>query len=710
MASRSPSTTESNAANPSDLGIRSSGHFPEWLATASISRVFTTYQTNRLFFVGLTEEGRLSGFERLFDRPMGLHAAPDRLTMATRYQIRELVNVLPDGATHEGYDRVYVPRRSHVTGALDAHDVHRDADGEILFVNTRYSCLARPSDTHSFRPVWQPSFLSKLVPEDRCHLNGLATDDAGRPRYVTAVSRSDVAAAWRDRRTSGGIVIDVDTGEIVADGLSMPHSPRLHNGYLYLVNAGTGNLGRVDPNTGDFEPIAFCPGYGRGLAFHGDYALVGLSKPRRSRAFQGLDLDDALNAKDVDAKCGLFVIELSTGRTAHWMEFTSIIEEIYDVQVLPGVRRPMALGFKSDEIQRFITMETGDGPVQHHLSLDDAPDASDARSEGDGAPASASLAASLELPEQATGGRRISGNRPYQFDAASFTARQAVEGAAPLLPGRFKRQVRAGVLPPDTPLTGILARHGNDLVGLAAAAGDRDSSRVAVHAMGVLPDHRGQGIGTAMLERLEDAARAEGADRMEARYRSTVPGAAAIERVFEKRRWQPPSRVRRLYGGGRDLVTDAFRSRLPDDVPEGEAFPWTALSPPARKDIQLRLTGPSPTVPRALSPFQMPDRVVPDCSVGVRHDGQVAGWMITHRAGQDVLQFTCLYANPNLRGTGTGPALLGLAIRRYLEETHLPRCIWMVDAEKKRMQQYVERRLAPVIDSTADEIAVHKPL
>jgi predicted GNAT family acetyltransferase len=106
----------------------------------------------------------------------------------------------------------------------------------------------------------------------------------------------------------------------------------------------------------------------------------------------------------------------------------------------------------------------------------------------------------------------------------------------------------------------------------------------------------------------------------------------------------------------------------------------------------------------------MPDRVVPDCSVGVRHDEQVAGWMITHRAGPDVLQFTCLYANPTLRGTGTGPALLGLAIRRYLEETDLPRCIWMVDAEKKRMQQYVERRLAPVIDSTADEIAVHKPL
>jgi len=709
MASPSSPTP---ASRSTDLGLRSSGHFPEWLAAAGISLVFTTYQTNRLFFVGLTPDGRLSGFERLFDRPMGLHATPDRLTMATRYQIRELVNVLPPDETHEGYDRVYVPRRTHVTGALDAHDVHRAPDGEILFVNTRYSCLARPSDTHSFRPVWQPPFLSSLVPEDRCHLNGLATDSAGRPRFVTAVSRSDVAAAWRDRREDGGIVIDVETGEIVADGLSMPHSPRLHEGDLYLVNAGTGELGRLDRDTGTFDPIAFCPGYGRGLAFHDGYALVGLSKPRRSRTFQGLALDDALRSKDVDPKCGLFVIELSTGRTAHWMEFTSIIEEIYDVQVLPGVRRPMALGFKSDEIQRFITMETDDGPVQHRIALDDAPAASEARpeAEGDGAPAEASLPTSLELPRPATGGRRLSGHRPYRLEVTSFTARQAIEGAAPLLPGRFKRQVRAGLLPPEAPLIGVLARHGTDLIGVSVAAADPDAAQATVHAVGVLPDFRGQGLGTALLARLEDAVRSRGAECLAARYRSTVPGAAAIERLFEKRRWQPPTRVRRLYGGRRDRVTAPFRDRLSEALPRGTAFPWTALSPSERQDIQRRLKGPSPAVPRALSPFQMPGRIEADCSLGVRHEDRVAGWMITHRAGQDVLQFTCLYVAPDLRGAGTGPALLGMAIRRYLDETDRPRCVWMVDADKKRMQRYVERRLAAVIDSTADEIAVRKPL
>lgn len=252
--------------------------------------------------------------------------------------------------------------------------------------------------------------------------------------------------------------------------------------------------------------------------------------------------------------------------------------------------------------------------------------------------------------------------------------------------------------------------NGRDLIGVSVAAVSPDGSQGSVHAVGVLPDFRGQGLGTALLAGLEAAARSRGADRLVARYRSTVPGAAAIERLLEKRGWPPPARVRRLYGGRRDQVTVPFRDRLAEEVPRGDAFPWTALSASERQDIQLRLTGPSPTVPRALSPFRMPGRVEVDCSLGVRHEGRVAGWMITHRAGEDVLQFTGLYVDPDLRGTGTGPALLEMAIRRYLDETDRPRCVWMVDADKKRMQRYVERRLASVIDSTADEIAARKSL
>jgi uncharacterized protein (TIGR03032 family) len=82
-------------------------------------------------------------------------------------------------------------------------------------------------------------------------------------------------------------VIDVASSEIVASGFSMPHSPRLYDGKLWLLNSGAGEFGVVDPVDGTFTPVCFCPGYARGLAFIGRYAVIGLSRPRRSQALPG---------------------------------------------------------------------------------------------------------------------------------------------------------------------------------------------------------------------------------------------------------------------------------------------------------------------------------------------------------------------------------------------------------------------------------------
>jgi uncharacterized protein (TIGR03032 family) len=344
------------------LEIRASRHFLSWLAEAGLSLAFTTYQTNRLFLVGLKSDTRLSVFERHFDRPMGLCATPERLWMSTRWQLWRLDDALPPGERHQGFDRLYVPRQAHTTGDLDVHDIAVAADGRVIFVNTAYSCLAMPSERYSFAPLWQPPFVSRLAPEDRCHLNGLALAN-GRPAFVTAVSRSDVAAGWRERRHEGGCLIDVASGEIVLGDLSMPHSPRLHGDRLWLLNSGTGELGWADCERGRFEPVAFCPGFLRGLAFAGDFAVVGLSKPRQDRTFTGLALDASLREKDAEARCGLWVIDTKSGVVAHWLELEGVVAELYDVQVLPGVRRPTALGFKSDEIRRLITIDTGARPV-----------------------------------------------------------------------------------------------------------------------------------------------------------------------------------------------------------------------------------------------------------------------------------------------------------------------------------------------------------
>ena len=155
---------------------------------------------------------------------------------------------------------------SHTTGDIDAHELGVDAKDRLIFVNTKYSCLATLDPVHSFKPVWKPQFISKLAPEDRCHLNGLAMQ-SGAPRYVTAVSRCDVVDGWRERRHEGGILIDVENDRVVTEELSMPHSPRLNAGVLWVLDSGRGDLSRVDPKSGKREKVAFCPGFARGLSF-----------------------------------------------------------------------------------------------------------------------------------------------------------------------------------------------------------------------------------------------------------------------------------------------------------------------------------------------------------------------------------------------------------------------------------------------------------
>ncbi len=344
------------ATGTPQLEITCSRQFPEWMAERRVSLAFTTYQTGKLFMIGLQPNGRLSIFERTFNRCMGLYGDGQTLWMSTLYQLWRLENIVAPGElVDDGYDRLYVPQVGYTTGDVDAHDIVVTDDGRVVFANTLFNCLATISHTHSFAPLWMPPFISKLAAEDRCHLNGIALD-RGTPRFVTTVSQSDIVDGWRDRRRDGGCVIDVESNELVASGLSMPHSPRLYRDQLWLLNSGTGDFGRIDRATGRFEPLAFCAGYLRGMAFTDDFAVVGLSQPRENKTFTGLALDDNLAKRDAEARCGLQVIDLRTMDVVHWLRIEGVVTELYDVVVLPNVMRPMLLGFKSDEIRRTISI------------------------------------------------------------------------------------------------------------------------------------------------------------------------------------------------------------------------------------------------------------------------------------------------------------------------------------------------------------------
>jgi uncharacterized protein (TIGR03032 family) len=325
--------------------------FADWIERSGGSIAITTYQAGKVALVGWN--GRQVHFTmRQFERPMGLAVDGSRMALATQTQLLLLTDaplLAPDYLDHGRYDALYLPRVAYHTGPINLHDLA--FSGETLWaVNTRFGCLITPSADFSFVPRWQPHFLTQLAPEDRCHLNGLATI-AGRPAFVTALGRTDIPRGWVPTKATGGILMHVDSNEIVMDGLCMPHSPRWHDGKLWLLNSGLGELSIVDPQRGSHSTVAALPGYVRGLHFVGPYALIGLSKVRTKHIFDGLPVQKRYDK----LLCGVAIVDTRDGRTLGTFEFTEAAEELYDVAFLPGVQRPTIFNPRREETEQAVT-------------------------------------------------------------------------------------------------------------------------------------------------------------------------------------------------------------------------------------------------------------------------------------------------------------------------------------------------------------------
>jgi uncharacterized protein (TIGR03032 family) len=278
---------------------------------------------------------------------MGLAVDGSRLALGTRKEVwflRNAPDIAPQVEPAGQHDACFLPRSSHITGDIGIHEVAWVAD-ELWIVSTRFSCLCTLDPDYSFVPRWRPPFISALAAEDRCHLNGLAIVDA-RPKYATALGTTDERDGWRADKPHGGCIIDIPSGEFVTRGLSMPHSPRWHEGKLWVLESGTGSVVLVDLATGKRETVATVPGFTRGLAIAGPYAFVGLSKIRPTSAMDGVPLADRRD----QLRCGIAVIDLHSGQTVASLDFQSAVEEIFDAQLLPGARFPEVVGFQKDSL------------------------------------------------------------------------------------------------------------------------------------------------------------------------------------------------------------------------------------------------------------------------------------------------------------------------------------------------------------------------
>ena len=327
--------------------------FSELLRRLGVSLAVSTYQSGRLILVRAETATTLNTHFRMFRSPMGIAVGNGRMTIGTETAVWDYRNVPAVTAHLEPagkHDACFLPRKMHVTGDIRIHEIGYAA-GELWIVNTRFSTLCTLDEASSFVPRWRPPFVTHLAAEDRCHLNGMAIVE-NRVRFVTALGITNTAGGWREKKASGGVLLDVDSGDVVLHGLSMPHSPRMYEGRFFFLESGKGTIATADLKTGRVETIAELPGFTRGLAFAGPFAFVGLSQVRESNIFGGIPLTERV----AERECGVWAVDLRSGKIAAFLRFEGDVREIFDVQVLHGIHYPELLEITSPLVSTSFTL------------------------------------------------------------------------------------------------------------------------------------------------------------------------------------------------------------------------------------------------------------------------------------------------------------------------------------------------------------------
>ena len=327
-------------------------NLPELLLELNCSIAISTYQAGKLIFISAKDKNSLVQLAKTIKKPMGLAFDGNRLAVAAKESVL-LYSSSPLLASEyprqpKTYDNLFLPRAQYFTSVTDIHDLVWIGE-KLLMVNTRFSCLAWLDERFNFLPYWKPSFITQLMPEDRCHLNGVALN-GNKPVFVSMLGKADTADGWRDKKASGGLIMDLESGEVVVNNLAMPHTPRIFDNHLYALLSANGELIKIDTGLGKYEVVKKFPGYVRGMAYYKGFLFVAFSKIREKHsAFSDLPIAASSN------EAGISVMHFASGNIVGEIKYQNSVEEIYDVQIMPNLR-PGMVNFDQQERDLAISL------------------------------------------------------------------------------------------------------------------------------------------------------------------------------------------------------------------------------------------------------------------------------------------------------------------------------------------------------------------
>jgi uncharacterized protein (TIGR03032 family) len=245
-------------------------------------------------------------------------------------------SVRRDGAGKSSSDFLLPVQARYLPGCLYIHDI-AVIKGKLFANAVGMNAVVELPFDGGFKTVWWPRCIDgrngkRLFGKNYLQLNSIAPAEDINSSFFSA------SAAEPSARRPGHLNFPVDgrgvifygrTRQVVAEGLTRPHSARLIGPTLWVDNSGYGEVGRI--SDGRFEAIARLPGWTRGLGACGNVAFVGTSRviPRFACYAPGIDIEKS--------QTGIHALDLKSGRV-----LGSIIwprgNQIFGVEFTRGIK------------------------------------------------------------------------------------------------------------------------------------------------------------------------------------------------------------------------------------------------------------------------------------------------------------------------------------------------------------------------------------